>query len=118
MSVCRTARAARTKPMAALRADEQTLATLQAADSRVQPYFLRTSDGYELDLVLDWGTERWALEIKLTSNPTSATVDRLKQTADMIDATRRVLVCRIARKIENDRLLVTSLPVWLKSLAA
>ena len=95
---------------------EQTLATLLAVDKRVQPYFLRTSDGYELDLVLDWATERWAVEIKLTSNPTSAMVDRLNQTADMIDATRRVLVCRIARKIETERLLVASLPVWLKTL--
>jgi len=74
------------------------------------------SDGYELDLVLDWVTERWAVEIKLTSNPTSAMVDRLNQTADMIDATRRVLVCRVARKIETERLLVASLPVWLKTL--
>jgi predicted AAA+ superfamily ATPase len=96
---------------------EQTVATLFAVDKRVQPYFLRTSDGYELDLVLDWATERWAVEIKLTSNPTSALIDRLNQTADMIDATRRVLVCRVARKIETERLLVASLPVWLKTLA-
>jgi predicted AAA+ superfamily ATPase len=96
---------------------EQTLATLLALDKRVQAYFLRTSDGYELDLVLDWLTERWAVEIKLTSNPTSAMVDRLNQTADMIDAPRRVLVCRVARKIETEQLLVASLPVWLKTLA-
>ena len=97
---------------------EQTLATLSAADKRANPYFLRTSDGYELDLVLDWGAERWAVEIKLTSNPGSAMIDRLHQTADMINATRRVLVCRVARKIENERLLVVSLPVWLRELAS
>ena len=96
---------------------EQTLATLLSIDKRVQAFYLRTSDGYELDLVLDWATERWAVEIKLTSNPTSAMVDRLNQTANMINATRRVLVCRVARKIETERLLVASLPVWLKSLA-
>jgi predicted AAA+ superfamily ATPase len=95
---------------------EQTLATLLAVDKRAQPYFLRTSDGYELDLVLDWGTERWAVEIKYTSNPTSAMLDRLNKTADMIEATRRVLVCRVARKIETERLLVASLPVWLKTV--
>ncbi len=37
----------------------------------MQSYFLRTSDGYELGLVLDWVTERWAVEDKLTSDPTS-----------------------------------------------
>ena len=95
---------------------EQTLAALSASDRRTRPYFLRTSDGHELDLVLDWGTERWAVEIKLTSNPSSAMIGRLNRTADLIDATRRVLVCRVARKIETERLLVTSLPVWLRTL--
>lgn len=95
---------------------EQTLSILAAADLRVTPYFFRTSDGYELDLVLDWGTDRWAIEIKLTSNPSSSMIDRLNGTADLIDASRRILVCRIARRIETDQLLVASLPVWLKML--
>jgi predicted AAA+ superfamily ATPase len=95
---------------------EQTLDTLSAAGLRATPYFFRTSDGYELDLVLDWGTDRWAIEIKLTSNPSAAMVDRLNATADLIDASRRVLVCRIARRIETEKLLVASLPVWLKRL--
>jgi hypothetical protein len=95
---------------------EQTLDTLSAAGLRATPYFFRTSDGYELDLVLDWGPDRWAIEIKLTSNPSAAMVDRLNATADLIDASRRVLVCRIARRIETEKLLVASLPVWLKKL--
>lgn len=95
---------------------EQTLATLAAAGKRAQPFFFRTSDGHELDLVLDWGTERWAVEIKLTSDPSSDMLARLHQTADLIGAARRILVCRIARKIENPRVLVTNLPGWLKGL--
>jgi len=97
---------------------EQTLATLSAAGLRVTPYFFRTSDGYEIDLVLDWGTDRWAIEIKLTSNPSSTMIDRLNATADLIEASRRILVCRIARRIETENLLVASLPVWLKNLTA
>ena len=96
---------------------EQTLATLAAVGKRAQAFFFRTSDGYELDLVLDWGVERWAVEIKLTSNPSPDTIDRLNKTADMIDATRRILVCRIARKIENSGLLVANLAQWLATLA-
>jgi hypothetical protein len=96
---------------------EQTLATIDAAGKRAQPFFFRTSDGYEMDLVLDWGTERWAIEIKLTSNPSSEMIDHLHKTADLIDASRRVLVCRIARKIENERLLVIHPSGWLKQLA-
>ena len=93
---------------------EQTIASLFAASKRMRPYFFRTSDGYDLDLVLDGGTERIAVEIKLTSNPSPAMIDRLNTTADFINATRRVLVCRIARKIETDELLVINLPGWLK----
>jgi predicted AAA+ superfamily ATPase len=93
---------------------EQTIESLAAAGSRVQPFFFRTSDGYELDLVLDWGDERWAVEAKLTSNPSTDMIGRLNKAADMIEASRRILVCRIARKIENETLLVTDLNGWLK----
>ena len=94
---------------------EQTLATLAVIGQRAQPYYFRTSDGHELDLVLDWGRERWAIEIKLTSNPSTGMIDRLRKTAHMIDATREILICRIARKIENDRLLVINPSGWLRS---
>jgi len=95
---------------------EQTLSAIAASGKRVQPFFLRTADGYELDLVLDWGIERWAVEMKLTSAPSGETVERLNKAAGMIDASRRVLLCRIDRKIESGPLLVTSPADWLESL--
>ena len=45
---------------------EQTLATLRGRGG-CSPFCFRTSDGYELDLLLDWGTDRWAVEVKPTS---------------------------------------------------
>jgi predicted AAA+ superfamily ATPase len=95
---------------------EQTLSTLAAAGKRAGAFFFRTADGHELDLVLDWGVERWAIEIKLTSDPSPEMLTRLDKTADMIDASRRVLVCRIGRPIANDRVLIANLDVWLKEL--
>jgi len=95
---------------------EQTLAVLSASRSRPQPFFFRTSDGYELDLVLDHGTQLSAIEIKLTSNPSPGIIDRLHKTADLIGAEQRVLVCRVARRIEGERLLITNLPDWLQAL--
>lgn len=97
---------------------EQTLATLAAAGKRAQAFFFRTSDDYELDLLLDWGTDRWAIGVKLTSNPSTDMIGRLHRTADMVDAGRRVLVCRIRRPIENPNLLVTGLAGWLRRLRA
>ena len=95
---------------------EETLSAIAAGGKHVQPFFFRTSDGFELDLVLDWGSHRWAVEIKLTSNPSPEVIDRLNKAADMIDADRRILVCRIARKIENKKLLVINPTSWIKQL--
>ena len=97
---------------------EQTLATLAAAGKRAQAFFFRTSDGYELDLLLDWGTDRWAVEVKLTSDPSTEMIGRLHRTADMVEASRRILVCRIRRPIENAGLLVTDVAGWLRRLLA
>jgi uncharacterized protein len=95
---------------------EQTLATLAAAGKEPQSSFFRTSDGHELDLVLDWGARRWAVEIKLTSNPSTDMLNRLKKAADLIDAHRRILVCRTAHRIEAGTLVVTDPCGWLATL--
>lgn len=95
---------------------EQSLATLAARGARAKPYFFRTSDGYELDLVLDWGSTLWAIEIKLTSNPTTEMVQRLNKTANMIDADRRILICRTEKPFEADKLQVVNLSSWLTTL--
>ena len=43
---------------------------LSVLPSGVQPYYYRTSNGAELDLVLEFGvSERWAIEIKRSSSP-------------------------------------------------
>jgi predicted AAA+ superfamily ATPase len=92
---------------------EQTLAMIDATAKRPSPFFFRTSDGYETDLVLDWGDEVWAVEVKLTSNPTRKSLARLAKTAEMIGAARRFLICRIGDPIDGDALVVTNLPDWL-----
>lgn len=76
---------------------EQVLGELSAHGVNVHAYYFRTSDQYELDLVLDVGKELWAIEIKLTSSPGPADLERLNKAADMIGAARRFLVTRTAR---------------------
>ncbi|MDA8736267.1 ATP-binding protein [Opitutales bacterium] len=95
---------------------EQTLATLSIRNRPATPYYFRSSDGYEVDLILDWGNERWAIEIKLTSNPAKQEVERLHKVADMVNASRRILICRIASPFGNDQLTVTNTEAWLKQL--
>lgn len=71
---------------------EQILGTLGAAGAAAEPFFLRTSDQHEIDLVLRIGTVLWAIEIKLSSQPTPADLKRLNHTADLIGAGRRILI--------------------------
>lgn len=91
---------------------------LSAGDKRAKAFFFRTSDSHEVDLILDWGIERWAVEIKLTSNPGTVDISRLNRAADMLEAEKRCLVCRIASDIENASLLVTNVSGWLNRLSS
>ena len=63
-------------------------------DKIFNPYYLRTSDQYEIDLILDFGSRFYAVEIKLTSSPDSDDVKRFKKAAAMIKADRCILISR------------------------
>lgn len=91
---------------------EQILGALQAAGQPIEAFFFRTSDGHELDLVLERPAGRWAIEIKLTADPSPADTARLDKTADMIDAARRFLVSQTPRVIEGRRTVSCNL-AWL-----
>jgi predicted AAA+ superfamily ATPase len=82
---------------------EQTLATLAADGKRFDASFLRTSDGHEIDLLLDLGRERWAFEIKLTSQPDPYDLARLNKAADLVRAKRRFLVSQVRRSTFSER---------------
>ena len=91
---------------------EQILGTLYSMDHRIDSYFFRSSDGYEIDLLLVGTKDVWAIEIKLTTAPGPEDFARLKKTAAMVGATKRILVSQTKSPIvtENDR--SASLP-WL-----
>ena len=92
---------------------EQIIGELFSRGAQFEAYWMRTSDHHELDLVLDWGAERWALEIKLTT-PTRADIDRLDKTADLIEAERRFLVSKTIEVAGDDQRASCDLP-WLLS---
>lgn len=96
---------------------EQILVTLGLCGLCAEPYFFRTSDGIESDLVLDWAGERWAIEIKLTSDPTRSMIQSLQKAADLIGASRRILICKTVEEIRSEELLVTNLPLFLEEMA-
>jgi hypothetical protein len=73
---------------------EQILDVLQARGAAHEAFYFRTSDGHEIDLVLELGDQRWAIEIKLTTSPALEDLVRLDKNAELIGATHRALVCR------------------------
>lgn len=88
---------------------EQILGELGARGVDAQAYYFRTSDQYEIDLLLDAAGERWAIEVKLTSAPGPGDMDRLNRAADLAGASRRVLVTRTARPVGTGREISTNL---------
>lgn len=76
---------------------EQVIGELAAQGRPCAPYYFRSSDGHEIDLVLDFGAERWAIEVKLTASPSPADLSRLDKTGNMIKASRRFLVSQTPR---------------------
>ncbi|MBM4102732.1 MAG: ATP-binding protein [Planctomycetes bacterium] len=95
---------------------EQILGKLSYLDRQFSPYYLRTSDQKEIDLILDFGPKKWAIEIKLTSSPSPDDIAHFNKVADLIDADKRILVCRIEKPILSETCLVSDLPYLLSVL--
>jgi predicted AAA+ superfamily ATPase len=79
----------------------QIIFTLQAAGETFDAYYFRTSDGSEIDLVLEFSKGLWAFEFKLTSTPSPDDMKRLNAAADLIKADKRILVSR-TDKLDGD----------------
>jgi hypothetical protein len=95
---------------------EQIISTLTLAGKSFRPYFLRTSDQYEIDLLLDFGFELWAIETKLAGSPSVADMERLHRTADLLKASQRVFVCRASEYVSNANTLSCNLSDFLARL--
>ena len=97
---------------------EQILGLLSTRGEAFEAYFLRTSDGYEIDLVLAFRGETWAIEIKLTSNPSPEDFARLEKSAATLGAKHRVPISRVSRPSRSGARLSCSLGHFLKVLGA
>jgi uncharacterized protein len=96
---------------------EQILTTRAARGESCDAFFFRSHDGYEVDLVVEKGREREAIEIKLTSGPTPEDLARLGQVAGLIKATRHKRTCRVQDSITTGARWVTNLRAYLHAVA-
>jgi predicted AAA+ superfamily ATPase len=74
---------------------EQIISTRQATGEKFQAWYFRTNDGLECDLVIESGSEREIIEIKLASGPDSANFRKLEKIAHLVGATRQVMLTRV-----------------------
>lgn len=91
---------------------EQIVGQLAALGHRAQPYFLRTHDGHEIDLVLEVGGARWAIECKLSTQPDRRDLEKLTTLAEAIGAKHRILLSQSSQIVESPAGIVCDLP-WL-----
>ncbi len=96
---------------------EQLLNCLTATGQAFEAFYLRTSDQYEIDLLLDLPKERWAIEVKLTTQPNSADIMRLDKVADLVQADRRLLVSQVTTSVQGERTSSCNLPWLLEQVA-
>ncbi len=95
---------------------EQALGELSSRGGSFDAYHFKTSDQYELDLVLDFGKELWAVEVKLTSSPGPDDMRRLSKTAELIKASQVFLVSQTRQSSGDDRRVSCNLPTFLDHL--
>jgi predicted AAA+ superfamily ATPase len=65
-------------------------------------YYFRTSDGHEIDLIVEFANERIGIEIKCTSSPSLQDFRRLKKTAEMCDCAKTYLISRTSDPLLNE----------------
>ena len=77
---------------------------------------MRTSDQYEIDLILDFGSRLYAIEIKLTSSPDSNDVKRFRKASGLIKADKSILISRTREYIASDKFISANIRQALRFL--
>jgi len=95
---------------------EQIINNLKTADIIFNPYYLRTSDQYEIDLILDFGKRLYAIEVKLTSSPDSDDVKCFRKAAEIVKADKAILISRTQEYIASEKFISTNIQQALKLL--
>jgi len=91
---------------------EQILGALAGMGADFQPWYFRTSDGVEIDLVLDFGSQKWAIEVKLSASPGPGDLRKLQRASEFVGASHQFLISR-TRQIASDKNRVSCNLTWM-----
>lgn len=78
---------------------EQVISTIRMLGIAADFFYFRTSDGYELDLIIETGTEKWGIEVKCTTSPSPEDLRKLRKSADMCACTKHFLISRTSDSV-------------------
>ena len=96
---------------------EQVVSAFAADGIPVKPFWFRTNDRKEADLVLEFNGQRWVVEIKLTSLPKADDMRALQEVARLTDADRSILVSRTTDNVWGEATASVNLAYLLKKIA-
>ncbi|OGC22984.1 hypothetical protein A2291_00840 [candidate division WOR-1 bacterium RIFOXYB2_FULL_42_35] len=94
----------------------ETKRLLDYRERQAKLSFFRTSDGAEVDLILELGQEIWAIEIKSSTAPDSAEVRGLKSFIKDHKYTRALCVCQTPRPYKKEYIEFIPWKEFLKQL--
>jgi uncharacterized protein len=80
------------------------------------PFYFRTNDGNEIDLIFIINKSIYAVEIKLSSSPGRDDLERLKKAADLIGECQKILISKTIHPTESSGLISTNLRGFLQYL--
>ena len=86
-------------------------------EKEVKISFFRTSDGAEVDIILEFGNnEIWAIEIKSSPAPTLAEIRGLRSFIKDHKFSRAICICQTPRKFETEKIEFLPWQEFLKEL--
>ena len=94
----------------------QIVSSLKATGQSFEPYFFRTSDGHEIDLIVEFSKGLWAFEFKLTTSPGPQDFKKLNNISNLIKADKRILVTRTLQPHESKTFVSTNIRHCLERL--
>jgi len=81
---------------------EQIVSAFAVQNIPVSPFWFRTNDQKEADLVLEFNGRRWVLEIKLTTLPKQDDLKKAQEVARLVKAEKAILVSRTSEMSWGD----------------
>ena len=95
---------------------EQIISAFGALGKQANFHYFRTSDGYEIDLIIESEGERWGVEIKFTASPSLEDLRKLRKTSELCGCNRHFLLSRTPSPVLSEQGGSLNLQEFLKMI--